>query len=160
VAPSFDEQVERFVDNVVRAGVGTINLVDDDNRAMPRLQCFAQHEPRLRHRTIDSIDQQQHAIDHIHHTFDFPAEVGVSWRIDDIDLDAAIGDGGILRHNCNAAFALQIIRVQHALSNLLIIAENATLTQQPIDQRGLAVVHVGNNRNVPNIVPSDHLVHP
>jgi hypothetical protein len=114
----------------------------------------------LRHRTIDGVDQQQDAIDHIHHPLDLTTKVGMSRRINNINLDATIGDGGILRHNCNAAFALEVVRVQHALGDLLIIAEDATLTQQPVDQRGLAVVHVGNYRNVPNIVPSDHLVHP
>ena len=77
-------------------------------------------------------------------------------RVDDVDLDAVVHDGGIFGKDRNAALTLQGIRIHHALLNDFIAAENAALPQKLIDQRRLAVVNVGNNRNVPYIISRIH----
>ena len=52
----------------------------------PVLERFAQDESRLRLRTVVRIDDEQHAVDHLHDALDFAAEIGVAGRIDDVDV--------------------------------------------------------------------------
>jgi len=42
----------------------------------------------------------------------------------------------------------QIVRVHDALGNSLVIAKSAALPEHGVNQRGLAVVHVGNDGDV------------
>jgi hypothetical protein len=67
---------------------------------------MAQHEPGLRHRPVHRVDDQQAAVGHVQHPLHLPAEVGVPRRVDDVYLDASIGDGGVLGQNRNALFTL------------------------------------------------------
>ena len=69
-------------------------------------------------------------------------------RIDNIDLDALIVNGRILGKNGDAALALEGARVHDALLDDLVFAEGARLFEHLIDQRRLAVVDVGDDRNV------------
>ena len=86
---------------------------------------FLQHEAGLRHGAFEGIDQQQHAVDHLQHALDLAGEIGVAGGIDDVDLDALIVNGGVLGQDGDAALALQIVGVHHALGHLLVLAENA-----------------------------------
>ena len=72
------EQFENLVEHFVRVGVVAIDLVDDDDRLGAGFQRFAQHETGLRLRTVRGIDDEQHAVDHVHDALDFAAEIGVS----------------------------------------------------------------------------------
>jgi hypothetical protein len=71
------EELERLVDHPFGPRSRPIDLVDDDDRRQAQLQRLERHEPRLRHRPFDGIDQQQHAVDHAQHALDFSAEVSV-----------------------------------------------------------------------------------
>src|SRR5262249_25141425 len=53
-----------------------------------------------------------------------------------------------LGENGDAALALQIVGVHRALGNPLVFAERAGLLQQAVDQRGLAMVDVGDDGDV------------
>ena len=86
------------------------------------------------------------------HALDFAAEVGVARRVDDVDLHALVGDGDVLRENRDAALALQIVGVEDAVALQLAVAELAALPQQAVDQRRLAVVDVGDDDDVANVV--------
>ena len=48
--------------------------------------------------------------------------------------------------------ALKIARIHHARHDDLIIAEDAALVQHGVHQRGLAVVHVGDDGDVTDVV--------
>ena len=52
----------------------------------------SRHEPCLRHRPVDRIDQQQYRIDHRQDPLDFAAEVGMAGRVDDVDLVILVTD--------------------------------------------------------------------
>jgi hypothetical protein len=80
-----DEEVEDLVQHFLRARVGAIDLVDDDDRRQAALERLAQHEPRLRQRPFGGVDQQHDAVGHRQHALDFPAEVGVAGRVHDVD---------------------------------------------------------------------------
>ena len=144
-----DEQVVDLVQHLLGPGVGAVDLVQHDDRRQPALERLAQHETRLRQRALGRIDQQHHAIDHRQRALDFPAEVGVSWRIDDVDQEVVVMDGGVLGEDGDATLALQVGVVHDPVGDLLIGAERSALPQQAIDQRRLAVVHVRDDGHVP-----------
>ncbi len=142
------EQFERLIEHPVRAGSVAIDLVDDDERREAVLERFARDEPRLWHRAVDRVDEQQHAVDHGQHALDFAAEVGVARRIDDIDAPFAPGDRRVLRENRDAALFLEVVRVHRAFGDHEAFVERARLSQQLVHERGLAVVDVRDDRDV------------
>ena len=148
----FDEEIENLVQDLVRARVFSIDLVDDNNRLQFVLQRLAQNETRLRLRPIVRIDHQQHAVHHFHDPLDFAAEIGVTRCVNDVDPIAVPLESGVLRANGDSFFALEIHRIHHALLNLLIGAKRSRLAQQLIDQRGLAVIDVRNDGDVTNLI--------
>ena len=144
-----DEQVVDLVQHLLRPGVGAVDLVQHDDRRQPALERLAQHEARLRQRALRGIDQQHHAIDHRQRALDFPAEVRVARRVDDVDQDVVVMDGGVLGQDGDAALALEVGVVHHAIGDLLVGAKRPALPQQAIHQRRLAVVHVRDDGHVP-----------
>ncbi len=75
----------------------------------------------------------------------------MSRRVDDIDLYAAILDCGVLCHNRDATFTLQIHGVHDAITHLFIFSESAGLPQHGVNQRGLAVVDMRDDGDVPDV---------
>jgi hypothetical protein len=57
-------------------------------------------------------------------------------------------DGRVLREDGNAALALELVAVHGALGDAFVGTEHAALMEQGVDERGLAVIDVGNNRDV------------
>ena len=117
-----------------------------------RLQRLAQHEPRLRQRPLGGVDEQQHAVDHRQAALDLAAEVGVAGRVDDVQLDVPVAQRGVLGEDRDALLALQIHRVEHPRGHVLADAKGARLPQHRVDQRGLAVVDVRDDRDVPYVL--------
>ena len=144
----FVEEFEGTVDDPVRTRAGTVDFVDHHDRPEPERQGFARHEAGLGHRAFDRVHQQQHAIDHRQHALDLAAEVGMARGVDDVDAGAAVIDGAVLGEDGDAALALQVVRVHHALADALVSGEGAGLLEQAVDQRGLAVVDVRDDRDV------------
>ena len=150
-----DEQVEDFVEHFLGARIGAVDLVDDDNRAQAQSQSLAGNELCLRHRPFGGIDEQHDAIDHRQNAFDFAAEIGVSGSVDDVDVGGfVVGlvgpfDRRALGENGDAAFFFEIVRIHGAFGDALILAEGPRLPEQLVDKRGLAVVNVRDNRDIP-----------
>ena len=69
-------------------------------------------------------------------------------RIHDINQQILVVDGGVLGENRDAAFALELVAVHGALGDAFVRPEHAALVQEGIDERGLAVIDVGDNRDV------------
>ena len=156
VGVEVEEQLVDLVDDLHRSGVGPVDLVHDQDHRQPRLERLAQHEPRLRQRPLGGVDQQQHAVDHREPALDLAAEVRVSRRVDDVDLQVAVADGGVLGQDRDALLALEIHRVHHALGHVLVRAEGAGLPEHRVDQRGLAVVDVGDDGDVADVGAGGH----
>ena len=57
-------------------------------------------------------------------------------------------DRGRLGEDGDAALALEIVRIHHPLGDALVVAKGARLLQEPVDQRRLAVVDVGDDGDV------------
>ena len=118
----------------------------------PAFERLGEHEPRLRHRALGRIDQHQRPVGQSQHALDLAAEIGVAGRVDQVDLHALVVQGDVLGQDRDAAFALQVVRVEDALADQLVGAEFAALAEQAVDQRRLAVVDVGDDGDVADVV--------
>ena len=72
-------------------------------------------------------------------------------RIHNIDFDRFIMDGRVLCHDRDAALPFEIQVVHDPFRHALVLAKSAALFQHGIHQRGLPMIDVGNDGNVPNI---------
>ena len=147
----------RRLDGFGRPCIGAVDLVDHDDRRQPQDQRLAKHHSGLWHRPLDGINQEQASIRHAQHAFDFAAEIGVAGRIDDVDLDSAIPDRRRLGQDRDALLAFQGVGIHDQLAHVLVGGEDVGLLQEGIDQRGLAVIDVGNDGHVSQIMAARHL---
>ena len=69
--------------------------------------------------------------------------------IDDVDEDVLVVDGCVLGQNGDAALALEIGVVHRPFGHALVRAKRAALMQQRIHERGLAVIDVGDDGDIP-----------
>ena len=122
----------------------------------PRLERLAQDEAGLRQRPFARVDEQEDAVDHRQPALDLAAEVGVARRVDDVDLDVAVPDRGVLGEDRDALLALQVHRVHHALRDVLVLAERAGLPEHRVDERRLAVVDVRDDGDVADVAAEGH----
>ena len=60
-----DEQVVDFVQDLLRAGVLPVDLVNYDDRLEVKFQALLEHELRLWQTSFGRIDKKQHTIDHL-----------------------------------------------------------------------------------------------
>jgi hypothetical protein len=75
----------------------------------------------------------------------------VAGRVHDVDLDVLVGDGGVLGEDGDAALALEVVGIHHALGHALVVAEGVGLLEQAVHERGLAVVHVRDDGDVAEV---------
>ena len=143
-----DEQLVDLVDDLGDAGVGTVDLVDHEDHGHVVRERLAEHEAGLRQRALGGVDQEDDAVDHGERPLDLATEVGVAGRVDDVERDAAPDHRGVLGEDGDALLTLEVVRVHDAVGDRLVGAEGARLAQQGVDQRGLAVVDVGDDREV------------
>ena len=119
-----------------------------------RRPCFERlgdHELGLRQRPFGGVDQHDGAVDHVEDALHLAAEIGVAGRVDDVDARVLPEDGGALGEDGDAALALQVVAVHGLRLHLLVLAEGAGLLEQRVDQRGLAVIDVGDDRDVAKV---------
>jgi len=146
-----DEQVVDLVEHLGGPRILAVDLVDDDDRRQARLERLLEHEARLRQRPLGGVDEQQHPVDERERPLDLRAEVGVPGRVDDVDPHPAVGHRDRLGHDRDALLALEVDRVQHALGHRLVRAKEPRLPEHRVDERGLSVVDVGDDRDVTNV---------
>jgi hypothetical protein len=72
----------------------------------------------------------------------------VARRVDDVDAVVVPDDRGVLREDRDPALLLDRVRVHHPLLEVLARIQRPRLAQQLVDERGLAVVDVGDDRDV------------
>src|SRR5271167_4708325 len=76
-----NKEVVDLVQNFLRASVGTVDLVDNENRLEIRFERLAEDVASLRQRSFAGIDQQHDSVDHLQGAFDLSAKVGVAGRV-------------------------------------------------------------------------------
>ena len=82
---------------------------------------------------------------------DLAAEIGVPWRIDDIDAGAVPDDRGDLGEDGDAALALEIVGIHSTLGHPLVLAEGARLLEQAVDEGRLPMVDMGNDGDIAKV---------
>ena len=145
------EQVEHLGMDLVGPRVLAIDLVDHHDRAQAARERLADHELGLRQHAFGGVDQDDRAIDHVQDALDLAAEIGVARRVDDVDARVFPDHAGALGEDGDAALTLEVVAVQRALGDLLVLAERAGLTEQLIDQRRLAVIDVRDDRDIADV---------
>ncbi len=145
-----DEQVIDLVEDLLGAGIGAVNLVDDDDGLQTGFQSLAEDVTGLGQRSLGGIDQQHDAIDHLESALHLAAKVGVAGGVHNVDLAAVVVDGGVLGQNRDAALTLQIVGVHDAIGDLFIGAKGSGLAKHGVDKSGLAVVDMGDDGDVAN----------
>ena len=132
----FDEQIEHFLVHAHRIRARPVDLVDDDDRRTPKREGFAQYEAGLWHRTVESINHQQHTIDHAQNALHFTAEIGVTGSVDDIQLGAVPADRGVLRQDRDATLALErTVESITRSATTLILTKGTGLSEHLVDER-------------------------
>ena len=154
------EQLVGLVDDLGDPGVAAVGLVDHQDDGHVGVERLAQHEAGLRERALGGVDEQHDAVDHGQAALDLATEVGVAGGVDDVDRHrlavggrAGVVDRGVLREDRDALLALEVAGVHHPLGDALglVGGERAGLAEHRVDQRGLAVVDVGDDRDVAEV---------
>ncbi len=153
VGAEVDEKVVDLVEDLLRAGVLAVDLVDDHDGLQPERERLREHEPGLRERPLGRVHEEHHAVDHAERPLHLAAEIGVAGRVHDVDLDLLAGvgdvaDGRVLGHDGDPLLALEVHRVHDPLGDVLVVAEGAGLPEERVDEGGLAVVDVGDDGDV------------
>ena len=73
-------------------------------------------------------------------------------RVDDIDFGFVEKESGVFGENGDAAFALEVVGIHDAFDEFLIGAEDAGLAEHGVDESGFAVVDVGDDSDVADIL--------
>ena len=145
-------EVERVVDHGLGAGALAVDLVDHDHDGEAGVDGVAQDEARLGHGALGCVDKQQGAVGHAQDALDLAAKVGVTRGVDDVDLHALVLDRDVLGEDGDAALALLVVGVEHALLDLLVLAEGVGGPEHLVHERGLAVVDVRDDSDVPDVL--------
>ena len=99
-----------------------------------RLERLGQDVTRvLQQRSFAGIDEQQHPVGDLERSLNFPTEIGVAGRVDDVDFDAVVYHAGDLGEDGDAALALQLVRIHHAVGDFFVDPEDAGLFQHGVD---------------------------
>ena len=143
-----NHKVEHLVDRTFRIRIRAVYLVHNHYDTQAELQGVRQDETSLRFGSFVGVDDKQGTVRHIENTLYFSAEIGMSRRVDDVNLGVLVSNGDVLGQNGNAALSLLIVAVEHAFLDLLVAAKDVGGKQQAIDHRGLAMVDVGDDGHV------------
>ena len=142
-----EEQLLDLGEHLVGPGVVAVDLVEHEHRRQMGGDRLRQDVARLRQRSLGGVDEQQHAVDHGEGALDLAAEVGVPGRVDEVEAHAVPPDRRRLGEDRDAPLALLVVRVEHPVDEVLVGPEDAGGAQHGVDQGGLAVVDVRDERD-------------
>ena len=141
-----------FLCHAIRIGLRQVDLVEHRDHFQPLIQCGVAIRDTLRFDALRGIHHQQGAFAGGQRAGNLVGKIDVPRCIDQIELvglsiTRPVGQGDRLRLDGDPAFTLQIHRVEH-LRLHLAVAQTTTQLNEPISQRGFAVVDVGNDRKI------------
>ena len=142
------EQLEALVDDLGAAGVRSVGLVDDQHDGQACGEGLAKDEAGLREGTLAGVDEQHDAVDHGQAALDLTTEVGVARSVDDVHRHPVPVDRRVLGEDRDALLTLQITGVHDPVDDGCPFAERAGGAQHGVDERGLAVVDVGDDGDI------------
>jgi hypothetical protein len=149
------DDVLDLVDDALRVRRAQVDLVQHRQHFDALLDGGVAVGHRLRLDTLRGIDDQERAFAGGKRARHFVGEVDVAGRVDQVErVGLAIACGvcqrGRLRLDGDAALALEIHRIEHLLAHLAV-RQSAAALDEAVGQRGLAVVDVGDDREVADI---------
>src|SRR5438132_10020395 len=156
VGVKIEEELVHLVDDLLDPRVRPVDLVDDEDDRKTRLERLPQHEAGLRERPFARVDEEEHPVDHRQRAFDLAAEVRVTRRVDDVDLDAAVPDGRVLGKDRDSLFALEIHRVEHPVGDVLVLAERPGLPEHRVHERRLPMIDMRHDGHVADVLAKRH----
>jgi hypothetical protein len=160
VVEQVEEELVGLIHDLGDPGVGPVHLVHDQYDGEVGVEGLAEHEPGLRQRPLGCVDQEHDPVDHRQASLHLSAEVGVPGGVDDVDRHrVAVPDGGVLGEDGDPLLALELAGVHDPVLDVGVLAEGARLPEHRVDQRGLAVVDVGDDRDVPQVAALEPLRH-
>ena len=145
------KEILGFMDNLFRSSVLPVTLVDYNDRLESQTQSLPQYVASLRHRSFSSIDQKQTAVSHMQHTLDFSGEIRVPRGINNVDTNPLPFDTGLLGKDRDPTLTLELIAVHDKVCHLLMCTEDIGLSEEMIDNGGLAVIDVSNDGKITEI---------
>ncbi len=136
-----------------RVGIGgrQIDLVDDRNDVEVVLDCEVGVRESLSLRPLRGVDDEQGAFACLQGTRYLVGEVNVPGRVDEIELVGLPFDAHRLGLDGDPALALQIHRVEYLLTHVAA-RDGVRELEDPIGQRRLPMVDVGDDREVADAV--------
>ena len=153
IGAEVDEEAVHRVEDFLWASVGAVDLVQRHDHRKVAGHRLLEDIPGLGKWSLGRIHQQQHGVDHEERSLDLAAEVGVAGRVDDVQAGAVVVHRRLLGEDRDPLLALEVAGVEHAIDDRLVAAERAGLAQHPVHERGLAVVDVGDDRDVAQVGP-------
>ena len=102
------------------------------------------------------VDEHKGTVGHLKRTLDLATKVGVTRGINNVDFGGAIIDSDVLREDGDPSLSLKVIRVENTIAEKLAGPELSGLFEHGINQRGLTMVDVGDDRHVADIVATGH----
>ena len=153
------ENVLQLLDDDVRLGRGEVDLVDDRDDH----EIVAQREmdvgQRLGLDPLGGIDHEDRALAGLQAAADLVAEVDVTGRVDQVEaVEQAVGRRVLQAHGArldrDALLALKVHGVEDLARHLPGIDRVGEL-EEPVRERGLAVVDVGDDREVAQAILGD-----
>jgi hypothetical protein len=153
VRAEIDEELVDRVEHLGRAGVAAVNLVDRDDHGEPARHRLLEDVARLGQGAFGCVDEQQDRVDHEQRPLHLAAEVGVAGRVDDVQPDALVVHGRLFGEDRDPLLPLEVTRVHDPVHDRLVRPKRPGLAEHRVHERGLAVVHVGDDRHVPEIGP-------
>ena len=135
--------------------VRQIDLVDDrdDRQVLLRRQMHV--GDRLRLDALRRVHDQQRAFAGRQAARHFVGEIHVARRVDQVQLVRLavlrlVGHRHRMRLDGDAALAFEVHRIEHLLAHLAF-CQRARRLQQPVRQRRLAVINVGDDAEIPYV---------
>ena len=146
------DDVLDLADDALGIGRRQIDLVDDGQHLEALLDGRVAVRDALRFDALARVDDEQRAVAGGERARNLVGEVDVPRRVDEVDLVVEpvarpVLQRDALRLDRDAALALEIHRVEHLILHLAR-REAAAQLNEPIGQRGLAVIDVRDDREV------------
>ncbi len=113
-----------------------------------QVKSFGKHVAGLRQRALGGVDQQENSVDHRQRSLDLATEVGMTGSVDQVDAGALPHHRGGLGEDRDSSFALLVGRVHDPVDPGFVRCEDTGGSEHRIDQGGLAVVDVRDQRQV------------
>ena len=152
VGVEVEEQVLHLADDFLDTGVGPVHLVDHEDAPGGGLRGSCAGRSGSGAGALRGVHQQQDAVDHGQAPLHLAPEIGVAGGVHDGDLGPSVLDGRVLGQDGDALFAFEVTGVEDAVGELLVRSKGSRLTEHAVDQRGLAVVNVGHDRHVAQVI--------